>query len=117
MADQVEPEVAGHPLLQPFDLLVAELDHAAAFDVDEVVMVAAGGLLVAAAVGAEIVTLEEAAGFEQLDGAVDSRERDARIDAVGPAVDLLDIGVIPGGGENAGDHAPLARHPQPFLRA
>ena len=117
VADQAEPQLAGHPLLQPLDLLVAELDHAAALDVDQVVVVAAGGLLVAAAAGAEIVALQEAVGLEQLDGAVDGRERDARIHAVGAPVDLLDVGVIPGGGQNAGDDAALARHPQPLLRA
>src|SRR6185503_18865453 len=71
VADQVEPELPGHPLLQALDLLVAELDHLATVEVDQVIMMAAGRLLVAPAAGAEVVALEEAVGLEQLDGAVD----------------------------------------------
>ena len=86
-------------------------------DVDQMIVVAAGGLLVAAAAGAEVVALEDAVGREQLDGAIDGRQRNAAIDGIGAPVDLLDIGMILGRRENAGDDAPLPRHSQPLFGA
>src|SRR5262249_54293791 len=59
MADEAEAQITRHPLLQALDILVAELDHLAAFDIDEVVVMAARRLLVAAAAGPEVVALQE----------------------------------------------------------
>src|SRR5215470_277681 len=60
VADQAEPEFPRHPLLDLLDLLVAELDDLACFDIDQVVVVAARGLFVAPAASAEVMTLEDA---------------------------------------------------------
>ena len=48
MVDQPEAEALGDRLLQPLDLLVAELDHVAGAEVDQVVVVLVGNRLVAA---------------------------------------------------------------------
>ena len=97
MADQIESQLAGHPLLDALDLLVAELDHLAGLQVDQVIVVPARRLLVAPATRAEVVALQEPVRLEQLDGAVDGRERDARIERIGAPVDFLDVGVVVGG--------------------
>src|SRR5262252_376441 len=117
VADEAEAQIARHPLLQPLDLLVAELDHLAAFDIDQMVVVAARCLLVAAAPSPEVVPLQETIGRKELDGAIDGRKRDAGIYAARPSVDLFDVGMIPGGGEDLGDDPALPRQPQPLLRA
>src|SRR6516162_41003 len=117
VADEAEAQVARHPLLQAFDLLVAELDHLAAFDIDQMVVVAARRLRVAAAASPEVVPLQEAIGRKELDGAVDGRKRDAGIHAARSPIDLFHVGMIPGSREDLGDHPALPRQPQPLLRA
>ena len=117
VADQLEAQVLRHALLQALDLLVAELDDAPGLDVYEVVVMAARGGLVAPAAGSEIVPLQDALGLEQPQRAVDGGERDASIDGVRAPVHLLNVGVVLGGGEHAGNHAPLARHAQALVGA
>lgn len=65
--DQLETEVARNSLLQPLDLLVAELDHLAALDVDEMVMMISRCFLVPHAARAEIMTRKNAFALEQAD--------------------------------------------------
>src|SRR5262252_8832443 len=102
VADEAEAQIARHPPLQPLDLL-------AAFDIDQMVVVAARCLLVAAAPSPEVVPLQETIGRKKLDGAVDSRKRDAGIHAARPPIDLLHVGMILGGGEDLGDDPALPR--------
>jgi hypothetical protein len=54
MIDQAIAEAAGDLGLQRLDLLGAELDHLAGGEVDEVVVMVAGGALVARAPAAEL---------------------------------------------------------------
>src|ERR1043165_108401 len=117
MADEAKAEVARHALLQLLDLLVRELDHLSALDVDQVIVVAKPGRLVAGTTIAEIVPLEDACPFEQAHGPVDRGQRYARIARRGSAVDLLDVGVILGLGEYLGDGTPLTRHAHALLGA
>ena len=54
--------------------------------------------------------LEDAGALEQAHGAIDRRERDARVARARPAIDFLDVGVILGLRQHPGDDPPLARH-------
>src|SRR5262249_40792392 len=117
VANQIEAQIARHPLLQPLDLLVAEFDHLPAFDIDQMVVVAARRLLVATAARPKVVPLQEAVGRKELDGAVDGRKRDAGIHAARPSIDLLHVGMILGGGKDLCDDPALSRQPQPLLCA
>ena len=63
------------------------------------------------------MALQNARAFEQAHGAVDGRERDARIAGAGTAVDLLDIGVVVRLREHLGDDPALAGHAHPPLGA
>ena len=56
-----------------------ELDDLAGLDVDQVIVVTEAGGLVAGAAVAELMTLEDARALEQAHGAIDGRERDARV--------------------------------------
>ena len=73
MAHELEAELARDPLLQRLDRLVAELDDAPALDIDQVVVVGTRRLLVAAALVAEVVALEDALLRKQLQRAIDGR--------------------------------------------
>src|SRR5581483_2693104 len=111
VADQPEAEFPRHAFLELLDLLVAELDHLAGLDVDEVVVMAvAYGLVARAPPVAELVAFEDALGLEQPHRAVDGRERDARVLRACSAMDLLDIGMVLGLRQDASDSAPLPRH-------
>src|SRR5438309_1040316 len=84
-AQSVEPEAElfGDALLQGFELVVDELDHIAGLDVDQMVVVAFRGCLVARAAIAELVSFENAGLFEQPDRAIHGRDRDVRVDRRG----------------------------------
>ena len=73
MPHQLEAQVAGHPLLQALDLLVAELDHLSALDVDQMIVVHPWRLLISHATGAEVVARQDALALEQAHGPVDGR--------------------------------------------
>src|SRR5688572_4015179 len=75
------------------------------------------GVLVAAALVAEVVPLEDAFLGEQLERAIDGGKRNAAIDLVGALVDLLDVGVVLGARQDSGDDAALSGHAQPLLGA
>src|SRR5262249_16128202 len=94
VADQGEAQLARDPLLQALDFLIAKFNDLAGFNVDQVIVVLAGGLLIAAPAGTKIVPLKDAFGGKQLERAVHGRQRYARIDGVGSAIDLLDMRVI-----------------------
>ena len=117
MADQLEAHFAGDAFLQFFDFLAAELDDATRRHVDEMVVVFARDFFVTPPSGSEGVLFEYALLFEQAQGSVDGRERDAGIDRVGTAMDFLDVGVVACLREHTRDDAPLAGHAQPLFRA
>src|SRR5262245_695119 len=117
VADEAVAELARHGLLQPLDLLVAELDDLAGLHVDQVIVVAEARGLVTGAAVAEFMTLEDACALEQAHGAIDRRERDARIPSARPPVDLFDVGMVLGLRQHPGDGAPLARHAHAALGA
>ena len=94
--DQVEAEPFGHRLHQPLVFGVLELDHLAGIDVDQVIVVAVLGRLVAGAAAAEVAALEDALLLQQAHRAIDRGDRDLRIECAGAAVQLLDVGMIGG---------------------
>src|SRR6266516_3909539 len=67
--DQLVAELAGDLGLQFLDFLGGELDHLAVAQIDQMVVMAVGHLLVARSALAEIVTLNDAGVLEQFDGA------------------------------------------------
>ncbi len=101
MVHQFEAQLLGHAALQLLDFLVAELDHLAGLDIDQMVVVGIGHLLIARAAVAEIVALQDAGILEQLDRAIDGGDGDMRIDGGGAAVQFLGIGVVGGIGQDA----------------
>src|SRR4051812_12437688 len=107
MSDELEAKLARNAFLQRLDRLVAKFDDAPAVHIDQVIVVATRGLFIASALVAEIVALENAFLLEELQGAVDRGQRDAAVDPVGAQVDLLDVGVVFGARQNAGNNAPL----------
>src|SRR5262245_64785857 len=78
--DQLVAELAGDLGLQFLDLLGGELDHLAVAQIDQVVMVAVGHLLIARSPLAEIVPLDDSGILEQLYGAVHRRDRNLVVD-------------------------------------
>src|SRR5262245_42430473 len=117
VADEAVAKLARHGLLQPLDLFVFELDDLAGLHVDQVIVVAEARGLVPGAAVAELMTLEDACALEQAHGAVDRRQRDARIPLARSPVDLLDVGMVLGLRQHSGDGAPLARHAHAALGA
>src|SRR5262245_18574141 len=67
VTNQREAQLARHPLLQALDFLVAELDDLAGLDIDQMIVVLAGGFLVAAPARAKVMTLEDALGGKKLE--------------------------------------------------
>ena len=92
--DQLVAEPRRHLALQRLDLFVAELDHAAGLQVDEMIVMLARHFLVARAAVAEIVPLEDVRLLEQAHGAIDGGDADLGIDLAGAAIHALDIGMI-----------------------
>src|SRR5262245_36567975 len=117
VADEAVAELARHGLLQPLDLLVAELDDLAGLHVDQVIVVAEARGLVTGAAVAELVTLEDARALEQAHGAIDRGERDARVPRARPPVNLLDVGMVLGFRQHTGDCAPRGGHAHAALGA
>ena len=110
MIDQPEAEALGDRLLQLLYLIVAELDHVAAAQVDQVVVMLFGNGLVARAAGAEIMAGDDAGVLEQLDRAIDGGDRDPGVHRRGPAIEFLDIGMVGGRLQHARDGAALLGH-------
>ena len=105
--DEAEAKLFRDLLLQRLELLVDELDDLAGFDVDQVIVVRLRAGLVTGAAIAEVVAVQDAGLFEQAHRAIHRRDRDARIDCRRTRVDLLDVGMIFGLGQDAGDHLAL----------
>src|SRR5262245_19848185 len=71
--DQLVAQPPRDLCLQALDLFRLELDHLAGAQIDQMVMVGIGHLLIASAAVAEIVTFNNAGILEQLHGAIDGR--------------------------------------------
>src|SRR5712691_217466 len=115
--DQPIAQAPGHLGLQPLDFFRLELDHLAGAQIDEMVVVAVGHLLVARSPIAEIVALDDAGILEQLHRAVDGRDRDAVVDRRAAPVKLLDVRVVVGRRQHARDDAALLGHAHALGRA
>src|SRR4029450_6187156 len=72
VSNQREAQLARHPLLQALNFLVAELDDLAALDIDQMIVVLAGGFLVAAPARTKVMPLKDALGGKQLERTVHS---------------------------------------------
>src|SRR5258705_11704488 len=92
--DQLVAELAGDLGLQFLDLLGGELDHLAVAQIDQMVVMAVGHLLVARPALAEIMPLDDPGILEQLDGAIHGRDRDLVVDRDAAPVEFLDVGMI-----------------------
>ena len=117
MADELVAKLLGHLALQRLDLLVLELDHLARLDIDQMIVVGIGYLLIARAAVAEVVALEDIGLLEQAHGAIDRGDGDMRIDGDSALVKLLHIRMVLGFREHARDHAALLRHLQTLVLA
>ena len=96
MADEFVAELIGNDFLQSFDLFVAEFDHPAGLQVDQMVVVSTRHFLVAGAPIAEIVSSQNTRLFKQPHGPIHRSDTNARINRGGSTVDPLDVGVIDG---------------------
>src|SRR3569623_3363856 len=107
VVDETDAALLGDRLLQLLQFGVDKLDHLAGLDVDQMIVMRFRRGLVARAAIAEIVAVEDAGLLEQPDGAIDRGDRNARVDRRGALIDLLDIGMVVGLGQHAGDHTAL----------
>src|SRR4051812_33211024 len=117
MVDEAVAEPAGDFGLERLDLFRAEFENGAGFEIDQVIVVFAGGLLVARAAVAEIEPFDDASGLEKLHVPINGRQGDPIVDEHGAAVQLDHVGMILGLVENARDQAALAGHAQAVLLA
>ena len=111
VAHQLKTEIVRNTLLDLLDLFVAEFNNPARFNVDQMVMMLAVGLFVTAAPFTKRVALKDAAVGEQSQCAVDRGQGNALVFRIGAAVNLLNVGMIVGCGEDVGDSPALAGHP------
>ena len=105
-----KPEAFGDGLHQALILGVLELDHLAGIDVDQVVVVAMLGRLVAGAAAAEVAALEDALLLQQAHRAVDRGDRDPRVECAGAAIQFLDVRMIGCLGQHPCDDPTLPGH-------
>ena len=110
MVDQPVAEALGDQLLDGFDLFVAKLDDGARADVDHVVVMLVGNQLEAGAAVLEVVLGDQPGFLEQVQRAIDGRERNTRIDGAGAAVEFLDVRVVDGLFDHLCDDATLVGH-------
>src|SRR5262245_5641576 len=89
MVNQFVAEPASDLGLQLFDLLGLEFDNLAIAQIDQMVVMRVGDLLVAGATLAKVMTLDDTGILEQLDRAIDRRDRDVLVDLGAAAVQLL----------------------------
>src|SRR5262245_59098622 len=116
MADDVEAEAPRDAFLLALDLFVVELQHEAALDTDQMIVVrgVAGGLVHRVAL-AEVALGREPALGEQLQRAIHRRVADARIGLACEREQGLDAEVSAGREELLGDDVALARRLEPLL--
>src|SRR6516165_7052399 len=117
MADEFVAELISDDFLQSFDLFVAEFDHPAGVQVDQMVVVSARHFLVAGAPIAEIVSSQNTRLFKQPHSSIHRSDTNARIDRGGSTVDPLDVGVIDRLRQHPSDHPALFRHLQTLVKA
>src|SRR5262249_7805098 len=110
VVDQLVAELAGDLALQALDFFRLKLDDLAVAQIDQVIVMRLGALLVTRAALAEIMARDDPGILEQLDGTVDGRDRDVLVNARAAAIELLDVRVIPGIRQYPGDHAALLGH-------
>ena len=91
-------------------LAVLELDHLAGLDVDQVVVAAMRGGLVAGPAAAEITAGEDALLLQQAHRAVDGGDGDPSVQGRGTPIEFLHIRMVFRFGQDAGDHAALPGH-------
>src|ERR1700676_5371412 len=90
MPNQIVAKLLGDEMLQLFYFIIAKLDDATALQVDEVVVMRAGHLLVTRAAIAKIVSGQYVSFFEKPDRAVNRGDADMRIDLGRASINLLD---------------------------
>lgn len=115
MIDQSKAELFGDLALQLFQLRIDKLYDTARFDIDQMIMVRFGSGLVTRAPVAEIVPFQNARFLEQPHCAVNGGDGDARVYGRCALVQMLDVGVILGIGNDLRYHAPLVGNPQAFF--
>src|SRR2546430_13271677 len=108
--DQLVAELAGDLGLQFLDFLGGELDHLAVAQIDQVVVMAVGHLLVARAAFAKIVPLDDPGVLEQFYGAIHGRDRNLVVDRDTAPVKFLDVWMVDRIGEHARDDTALFGH-------
>ncbi len=98
--------------LQGLDLRVAELDHLAGVEVDQMVVVLPVRILVSSTAITKFQPVQNPRFFKQLHRAVDRRQRNTVIDGIGAGVQLLHIRVIKALLQHLGDGPARAGHAQ-----
>src|SRR6266567_3134800 len=116
MIHELETQFLRNAPLELFDVLVDEFDDAAGRYVDQMIVVLAD-LFITRTPVTKIVTLENAGIFEQLDRAIDRRNRYMRVHRDGAPVQFLGIRMVIGFGDDTRDDAALLRHPQALHHA
>jgi hypothetical protein len=117
MVDQLEAELLGDEPLQALDVLVAEFDHAASLQIDEMVVMRVRHFFITRAAVAEIVTLQDASILEQFHRAIDGGDGDVRINGGSTAIEFFGVRMVFGFRQNARDHPALLGHAKAFVRA
>jgi hypothetical protein len=87
--DEPIAQTLGDHFLDGLDFLVAELDDEAGTDIDEMVVVLVGDEFETGAAVLEVMLGDEPGLFEEVDGAIDGRERNARVDGRGAAIEAM----------------------------
>ena len=77
MVDQAITEAPGNVGLEAFDIFGLKFDHFARAQIDEVVVMAVGHLLIARAAVAELMPFDDAGVLKQLHRPINRRDRDA----------------------------------------
>src|SRR5262249_24374909 len=99
------------------DLFRLKLDHLARAQIDEVVVMAVGHLLIASAPVAEVMPLDDPCILEQLHGSINRRDRDAIVYCGTAPIELLNVRMIIGRRQYACDHSALLGHAHALVAA
>src|SRR6187431_3838822 len=108
--DQLVAELAGDLGLQFLDFLGSEFNLLAVAQVDQMIVVAVGHLLIARPALAKIVPLDDSGVLEQFYGAVHRRDRDLVVDRYTAPVEFLDVRMVDRISQHARDHPALFGH-------
>src|SRR3546814_18378661 len=96
MINQLKTKLAGNHLLQPFDLFVVKLNDAARLQIDQMVVMFVGHLLIARAPVAEVMAFQNAGLFKQAHGAINRGNRDFGLANGSAMIDLIDVWLVLG---------------------